>query len=383
MSKELLDLVVKLRASKFIKEKTFPDFPGLSAFNFTRDAFWEGEWNAETIKARGLFIDTEKGEVVARGYNKFFNIGERPETQPAQIRKDFQASEENPIEVSLKENGFLGIAGVYRDTLFLASKSTPEGEFAQYFKDLLTEQQKVELFNYLKEKDCCATFEVIDPIHDPHIIEENVARVVLLDVFKRDINNMVKLPSDEVMFLSKRLGFPYSKTVIHTFFNNDDFHHFLDGFLKAEAEGDVTYGTHLGKHIEGVVIEDSQLNMTKAKFPFYAHWKWARSTLDNWQRLQELDEGKAKQEKLKNFTNKVQQHHSKLVKNFGLWLLSLDGGQKAYVQEKCKNIVNARKIYVQTDSYLNSLVNDALTTDVNVDVQEVNLTKNKKKKFKR
>lgn len=50
------------------------------SLNFTRDAFQDGIWNDETIKARGLFINKVTGDIVARSYNKFFQYDETPET---------------------------------------------------------------------------------------------------------------------------------------------------------------------------------------------------------------------------------------------------------------------------------------------------------------
>ena len=45
--------------------------------NFNREAFNKKKWNDLTIKARGLFVDKDSGEVKIRSYNKFFNFGER------------------------------------------------------------------------------------------------------------------------------------------------------------------------------------------------------------------------------------------------------------------------------------------------------------------
>ena len=36
---------------------------GISSFNFTRDAFYKGNWNKQTILARGLFIDTINNKI--------------------------------------------------------------------------------------------------------------------------------------------------------------------------------------------------------------------------------------------------------------------------------------------------------------------------------
>ena len=67
-----------LRANKNIVERKYGD---ISSFNFSASAFFNKIWDEQTVKARGLYINTKTGEVVARSYDKFFNIGERPETQ--------------------------------------------------------------------------------------------------------------------------------------------------------------------------------------------------------------------------------------------------------------------------------------------------------------
>lgn len=49
----------------------------ISSYNFTKNAFQNGVWDEITTKARGLFINTCTFEIVARGYDKFFNIKDR------------------------------------------------------------------------------------------------------------------------------------------------------------------------------------------------------------------------------------------------------------------------------------------------------------------
>lgn len=67
------DIVIQMRNNKYIQEK---EFSNISSFNFTRDAFYKGHWDEQTIKARGLYIDTQRMEIRARGYEKFFSIQE-------------------------------------------------------------------------------------------------------------------------------------------------------------------------------------------------------------------------------------------------------------------------------------------------------------------
>lgn len=65
--------------SEYIRVKELGN--DIVSLNFTRNAFQEGVWNDETIKARGLFINKVDGDIVARSYNKFFQYDENPETK--------------------------------------------------------------------------------------------------------------------------------------------------------------------------------------------------------------------------------------------------------------------------------------------------------------
>ena len=86
--------------------------PGVVACNFTRKAFYKGAWDEQTVRARGLFLDKNTGAVVARGYDKFFNVGQ--DGGPASIRDLAEAAVEaaptsdNPhVTLRHKLNGFL------------------------------------------------------------------------------------------------------------------------------------------------------------------------------------------------------------------------------------------------------------------------------------
>ena len=102
-------LMQNMKQSKYIKQRQFGN---ISSFNFTRDAFYRGEWNEETLRARGLFINTETKEIVARSYDKFFNVNEMHNTKIDIIKRKFAY----PIKVYKKENGFLGIIGYDNST---------------------------------------------------------------------------------------------------------------------------------------------------------------------------------------------------------------------------------------------------------------------------
>lgn len=61
--------------SRHVKVKKLPN--NILSLNFSEEVFHHSIWNDITIKARGLFVDSITGEVLARSYDKFFNIGER------------------------------------------------------------------------------------------------------------------------------------------------------------------------------------------------------------------------------------------------------------------------------------------------------------------
>ena len=260
--------VEKLRASHFVKEKTHEY--GVSAFNFTRDAFYDSKWDAQTTSARGLFIDTNQMKVVARSYNKFFNTNEVETTKDGALQKNLVF----PVNAFRKENGYLGITGYHaaEDTLFTASKSTPTGDFADWFREILTASLGKSGLLYLKEMNrdynVSAVFEVIDPIHDPHIIKYPTAKVVLLDMVERRLDKFVRVPYAELCEIAKSLNIEV-KTCSRILNNWEEYWAFIGG------EG------YQGVDVEGYVFEDQTNFMWKHKGPYYSFWKSCRSVLES------------------------------------------------------------------------------------------------------
>ena len=249
-----------LRASEYVKEKELGD--GISSFNFTRDAFMKGIWDEQTIHARGLFIDTNSGDIVARSYDKFFAIGERPETQIGELKKNLKF----PVRAYRKENGFLGIFSGYQGKPFIASKSTNQGEFAERFARILKEQigeEMIELMaNELEAMHCSAVFEVIDPIEDPHIVYYSKPHCVLLDIIVNEYEyRHLSTPLREAF--ADIYGFE-TKVFYSTLYSWHDFESFVE-FAEAEDL------------CEGYVLEDANGFMLKIKSDWYKYWKRMRS----------------------------------------------------------------------------------------------------------
>ena len=253
----------QLDNSQLVNKKELTD--GIVSYNFTRDAFYKSQWNDLTTTARGLFVDSETGNIVARSYSKFFNLEERPETQMRNLQNSLQF----PVELYVKENGFLGIVSYNKKTndLFIASKSTNLGDFAGYLKDILlrTLGNKVDLFKeFLKRMDITAIFEVIDVVNDPHIIEYQESKIVLLDIVKNDFSNTFMDYNDVILFAEK-FDLEYKKlySVVDDF---DSLKQILED-LKVSMN-------------EGVVVKDQNGFMFKYKTPFYCYWKEMRKYKD-------------------------------------------------------------------------------------------------------
>jgi len=62
-------------------------FGGLTLYNYTSRCVFDGNWNYHTETARGLVLDDD-GRVIARPFRKFWNLGERPETQANVLPKE-------------------------------------------------------------------------------------------------------------------------------------------------------------------------------------------------------------------------------------------------------------------------------------------------------
>ena len=249
-----------LRASEYVKEKDLGE--GISSFNFTRNAFMKGIWDEQTIHARGLFIDTNTEEIVARSYDKFFAIGERPETQMGELKKNLKF----PVRAYRKENGFLGIFSGYKGKPFIASKSTNQGEFAERFARILKEQIGEEMIEVMAEEleamHCSAVFEVIDPVEDPHIVKYLGTHCILLDIIANEYRyRHLSTPLRECFARAYGLETKYCSRVIDNW--NE-----LELFLEKANRQDWN---------EGYVLEDANGFMLKIKNDWYKFWKKMRS----------------------------------------------------------------------------------------------------------
>lgn len=258
-------LIEEMRKDYYIRESKYDN---ISAFNFTRGAFRKGIWNTLTTKARGLFINTNTKEIVARSYDKFFRINEVEETQAIYLKSKLQY----PVNVYVKYNGYLGIIGYDKesDQLIIASKSSLNGEHAQWFKDLLKNKDLELIKEYVKQNNCSMVFEVIDIENDPHIIKYDKSDIVLLDVIDNSIE-FKKLPYEELQEVVAKFNFTVKEKAITL----NSTQEFWDWYYEVTQE---EY-KYKNAYVEGFVVEDSNGFTVKVKLDYYNQWKFMRSIL--------------------------------------------------------------------------------------------------------
>ena len=268
---EIHDVIEYMRASKYIGEKSFGN---ISSFNFTRGAFEDKVWDGMTTKARGLYIDTEHEQVVARGYEKFFNYGEMEFTKPEALTRNLKF----PVEAYVKENGFLGIVSTDNDgELIFTSKSTMGGDHAVMVKENLYkiygEEAIEKMRKYANQYHVTFVFEIIDRERDPHIIQYNDNYAILLDI----INNSMKfdkLPYGSLKYVAEDIGLEY-KQHYKTLNNVKE----LSAFIEKATDPKFRLKTDRINDdcIEGFVFEDADGFMFKLKVAYYNDWKMLRT----------------------------------------------------------------------------------------------------------
>ncbi|WP_339005797.1 RNA ligase [Fusobacterium animalis] len=265
------ELINEMIGHKFITVKEC-DY-NLISLNFNREAFNKKKWNDLTIKARGLFVDRDSGEVKIRSYNKFFNFGER-HVNLGYLHKYATY----PIRVFKKYNGFLGLASVIDGNIVLASKSVTSGKYKDIFQsiwDKVEDSVKELLKQIMIENNCTAVFEVVSPEYDPHIIKYDKEHLYLLDFIENkldiDTHNIDLEFSENLM---KKVEFSSTiltkKELVTKLENYDELYNFLDEKAKSLEE------------FEGYVLCDNSGLIFKFKLPYYMLWKGRRTWLERY-----------------------------------------------------------------------------------------------------
>ena len=114
--------------TRLVDVATHPSFP-LQMFTYGREAVHMNNWDNVIRKCRGVIFNTETQEIIARPFEKFFNLGTAgmDETNP-----DTWLETPTEPEVWEKMDGFLCTMYEYEGTQYIASKGSFDSVHAKW-----------------------------------------------------------------------------------------------------------------------------------------------------------------------------------------------------------------------------------------------------------
>lgn len=183
----------------------------LVLYNYTDKCAYEKAWDKYTLESRGIIFEKTTGKVVARPFNKFFNLRETPETQ-------FESLPYEPYECFEKMDGSLGVVYCYKKKWNVATRGSFDSEQAQYAANML-QKYKMEVLN----QNYTILTEIVYPEnrHSPGarlvIDYGNTEFLCVLAIFDRSTGEEV--PYSQVKELAEQAGMPVVKRYDHTIEN--------------------------------------------------------------------------------------------------------------------------------------------------------------------
>jgi len=120
-------------------------FPNVVMLHYMDSCTWDNNWNTFARMSRGLILDMKNQKVLAYPFDKFFNLGQMPETSYESLSalNGFQTSEK------LDGSMIIGFIDPNTDKLTFTTKGSFDSEHGAYANALeLTIEQKVALRTY-------------------------------------------------------------------------------------------------------------------------------------------------------------------------------------------------------------------------------------------
>ena len=123
-----LEILNQYHGQGLLYKQVHPTLP-LTIWNYAEKVQYESLWDHVTSQCRGLVTDDE-GNVVARPFNKFFNVEEGKHTPTSEF------------DVYEKMDGSLGILFFYENEWVFASRGSFTSEQSLKFKEIFTKKYK-------------------------------------------------------------------------------------------------------------------------------------------------------------------------------------------------------------------------------------------------
>ncbi|KAG6035275.1 hypothetical protein E4U41_006150 [Claviceps citrina] len=249
------------RRGGFSVKKTSFNVKG-STNGFKVDSWRMQDWDYKRkdlpTYARGLFTvpqtHQQQPQIAIRGYDKFFNVDEVPETR----WKNIMSNTRPPYELTLKENGcIIFVSGLEDDTLLVCSKhSTGDRDDVEMSHASAGERHierqlatvgktKSDLARELRLRNATAVAELCDDDFEEHVLAYDTGRAGLyLHGINLNLPDFVTYPGSIVQQFADDWGF--IKTGLHVLNDVQEVKTFLEEVAQT--------GSHDGREVEGFVI---------------------------------------------------------------------------------------------------------------------------------
>jgi RNA ligase len=183
-----LELLKEMLNQNLVRVQKHPD-ADLFIYNYTQEVQFNRLWNECTMACRGLILDAEQN-VVARPFNKFFNLGEM----------ENQIIPSETFDVFEKMDGSLGILYWLNGKPFIATRGSFESEQALKATEILHSKyfQAIEFLDQSKTY----LFEIIYPSNRIVIDYGRLEALILLGIVDTKIGEEFPLVD---------IGFPIVK----------------------------------------------------------------------------------------------------------------------------------------------------------------------------
>lgn len=137
-----------------VNMRRHPDFPELAVYDYSMNTHFSRGWTDITTECRGLILNTETGEIVARPFKKFYN------NQETDV-PDNQFPRTGPIEVMEKSDGSMGILSPRPDgTMAISTRGSMNSDQAIHATELYNEKYAG---TWNPDPDYTYCFEIIYP----------------------------------------------------------------------------------------------------------------------------------------------------------------------------------------------------------------------------
>ncbi|KAL9086385.1 MAG: hypothetical protein Q9165_007171 [Trypethelium subeluteriae] len=241
----------------FTAKKAAFELPNGQTVDSWRIQDWDYKKPNLPTYARGLFTSrTSKGtpEIVARGYDKFFNHGEVRKTEWRNVEQNTQG----PYELSVKENGcIIFISGLEDGSLLVCSKHSTGSRSDQDLSHAQAGERWIDkhlqsvgktrqqLSRTLRDMNATAVAELCDDAFEEHVLAYNPESAGLyLHGINLNLPEFVTYPGHLVNRFATEWGMKKTMYVMEEDITK------VKGFLDGVAET----GSYAGRETEGFVI---------------------------------------------------------------------------------------------------------------------------------